>query len=215
MLEKKKERKETLSTISDSFRYHIFLLISLLGVALLAEAEYEMYSFYQWGRIYKYTTVSERVINIRNATLTFVGTSQKETPNNEVTIHEQVTYRFTVPVPPIPTNLSIYVDLPRYEIKMKTWEIRELQKMVPKPPPIEQVFYDQGCIVDEFIDYDACVCYDSLFGNGTFHVIYPDWLSKCFEVPKSNCTIVELEPITVDVGNMTNCTYMDDMMQSY
>ena len=183
----------------------MFFFISYIiipGVALQASMKFEMYSFYQWGRIYTYSNVSDNVINIRNATLDFAGTSQPETPKDSVTIHEQATYTVNVPLPPIPVNLTILVDLPRYATVMKTWKIRQLLKSMPNPPPIEGVFYEEGCFVNKTVVEDACVCYDSLSGNGTFHTVYPDWLPGCFEVPKLNCSRAD-DDGWVDEGNVT------------
>ncbi|XP_022109480.1 uncharacterized protein LOC110989417 [Acanthaster planci] len=172
------------------------------GTALLATSRYHMYSFYQWGRVYHFAGVSKNVINIRNATLIFDGTSHLQTPDNLVTIHEQVTYTMRVPVPPIPSNLSVALQLPRYPVTLKTWEVMKLKGEVPHPLPIEGTFLRQGCFPNDTAT-DACFCAEFPSGNGTFHIVYPDWLSNCAEIPKENCTGLDVERVIL-VGDARN-----------
>ena len=152
-------------------------------------SQYHIYSFYQWGRVYHYSGASENVINIRNATLIFGGTSLPQTPDNLVTIHEQVMYTVQVPVPPIPSNLSVSIGLPQFKIFLETWEVLKLrEEFPPHPLPIEGTFLRQGCFPNETTITDACFCSTSLLGNSTFYRVYPDWLITCMEIPRENCT---------------------------
>ncbi|XP_033639022.1 uncharacterized protein LOC117299582 [Asterias rubens] len=177
------------------------------GMALLATSQYHIYSFYQWGRVYHYTAVSDNVINIRNATLVFDGTSHPQTPDNTVTINEQVMYSMVIPVPPIPSNLSVTIHLPQFEVSLKTWEVLKLREEQPRRPfPIEGTFVRQGCFPNQTVITDACFCATNpLSGNGTFYRVYPDWLETCREIPKENCTGVDVDGGIRSTRNQTVC----------
>ncbi|XP_033113002.1 uncharacterized protein LOC117113693 [Anneissia japonica] len=125
------------------------------GICLQAQVKYEMVSFYHWGRYYPYTTVSENVLNIRNASLKFIGTSLPDTPDKEVAINEQLTYRLMVPLPPITCNLTMEMYLPRRNVTRKIWEVQQIQKNIPEVLPIEDTFFDNGC----YAEMRPCFCY--------------------------------------------------------
>ncbi|XP_070564843.1 uncharacterized protein [Ptychodera flava] len=140
------------------------------GIALLATAEVDIYSFYQWGRLYEISLASLNVVNIRNATLEFIGTSEPATLDRNVLVHEQATFKYRIPLPPIPTELIVSVRLPKFETTRKKWLLDYLRSSVPDPLPTESVFIEQGCLGTENLLTEDCHCYHSNNLNFTLNL---------------------------------------------
>ncbi|XP_071957041.1 uncharacterized protein [Antedon mediterranea] len=173
------------------------------GICLQAQVKYEMSSFYQWGRYYPYTTVSENVLNIRNATLKFIGTSLHDTPDKLVAIHEQVTYRITIPLPPISSNLTIEIFLPTRNVTRKIWEVLQIQEEIPEVLPIEETFFDNGC----YTVMRPCFCYGA--GNMSFDA---SWFISRFTCKlKTDQMCTNSTDLDTGESNITNCDYSPDV----